>query len=100
MPKTKPKAPAKKSAAKSQAKKAMKPAKKAQPVKAAMPMKAMPKHEEGSFMWRLLKKKQAEREALAKQNSKSKFNMHPTNEAAPSKVQSFAKFHGPRRKAA
>jgi hypothetical protein len=100
MPKSKPKVPVKKTAAKSHAKKTLKPTKKTAAAKTAMPMKAMPQHEQGSFMWRLLKKKQAEREALAKQNTKSKFNMHPTNEAAPSKVENFAKFHGPRRKAA
>ncbi|MGZ3722974.1 MAG: hypothetical protein ACXVA9_08600 [Bdellovibrionales bacterium] len=88
----KKKAPAKKAPA---AKKAAK--KIAQPVKKAKPAKE-PQQE--SFMWKLLKKKEAERKQMQEQNKKSKFNMHAPENQLPTGIQGYSRFAGPRRKAA
>jgi len=96
----KKKAPAKKAApashkpAKKVAKKAVK--KTMQPVKTAKPTHE-PQQE--SFMWKLLKKKEAERKQMQEQNKKSKFNMHAENRL-PTGIQGYSRFAGPRRKAA
>jgi hypothetical protein len=83
-------APTKKAAAKS-----------AKPMKAQKPKKMAKEHGEGSFMWKLLKKKEAER--LARQEGdkgSSKFNMHKMETQLPTGVQGYSRFAGPRRRAA
>jgi hypothetical protein len=94
----KKKAPAKKAMAKPAPKKAAAP--KAEPVKKVA--KPAPQQEEpGSFMWRLLKKKEAERKRLQEERKNSKFNMNSANSPQlPTGNQGFGRFHGPRRKAA
>jgi len=89
----KKKAPAKKAAPKKAA-----PKKMAQPAKVAKP--AQKEAPQESFMWKLLKKKEAERKRLQEEKKSSKFNMHGQDELLPTGVQGYSRFNGPRRKAA
>ncbi len=87
-----PKAPVKKKTAK-------KPAK-AMSKKPASKRKAKPKPPEPSFMWKLLKRKEAERMEKQK-NGPNPFGGNPDNRfRADSRPLSYAKFQGPRRRAA
>ena len=70
----------------------------AQPVKKAKPAKE-PQQE--SFMWKLLKKKEAERKQMQEQKKSSKFNMSASDSnRLPTGIQGYTRFAGPRRKAA
>jgi hypothetical protein len=56
---------------------------------------------EGSFMWRLLKKKEAERMRLSDEKHKSLIGGHKDGQLPkPNHQQGFSRFAGPRRKAA